>query len=99
MSQNSRNFVQVVHASDAIVQRTDESTWQNATPCQGWTVTDLLEHQCVVLRGIAAVASSRQMVVPMSDLLVASGRTGSVVPVADDAVLLDRCIALAGRQV
>jgi uncharacterized protein (TIGR03086 family) len=184
MSQNSRNFVRAVHAFDAVVQRTDVSAWQNATPCEGWTAIDLLEHQCAVLNGVAAVASSGQMaaptppvdmsdpqaawretrdtlltaldqqgvlgkqgpfwfnaatvdemigivmwdavthawdlaqavgqdhalddalvqacydvVAPMSDMLVDSGRTGPVVPVADDAPILDRYLGLVGRQV
>ena len=64
MSQNSRNFVQAVHAFDAVVQRTDAAAWQNATPCEGWNATDLLEHQCAVLNGVAAVASSGQMAAP-----------------------------------
>lgn len=183
MSQNSRNFVRAVHAFDAVVQRTDASAWQNATPCEGWTATDLLEHQCAVLNGVAAVASSGQMaaptpppdvsdpqaawretrdtlltaldqqgvlgqqgpfwfdaatvddmigivmwdavthawdlaqavgqdhgldnalvqscydlVGPMSDMLVESGRTGPVVPVADEAPILDRYLGLVGRR-
>jgi len=64
MSQNSRNFVQAVHAFDAVVQRTDDSAWQNATPCEGWSALDLLEHQCAVLNGVTAVASSGQMAAP-----------------------------------
>jgi len=58
MSQNSRNFVQAVLAFDAVVQRTDDNAWQNATPCEGWTAADLLEHQCAVLNGVTAVATS-----------------------------------------
>ena len=99
MSQSARNFAQGVHASDAIVQRTDELTWQNPISCEDRAATDLLGHRCTVLHGIAAVASSGQMVVPMSDMLVAGGHTGHAVAVADDAALLDRCIAPFGRQV
>ena len=84
MSQNSRNFAQGVHASDAIVQRTDELTWQNPISCEDKAATDLLGHRCTVLHGIAAVASSGQMVVPMSDMLVAGGHTGHAVAVVDD---------------
>lgn len=183
MSQNSRNFVQAVHAFDAVVQRTDASAWQNATPCEGWSATDLVEHQCAVLNGVAAVASTGQMaaptppadmsdpraawtqtrdnvlsaldqkgvlnqqgpfwfnaatvddmvgivmwdavthtwdlaqavgqahgldpalvqtchdvVAPMSDMLVESGRTGPVLEVAADAPILDRYLGLVGRQ-
>ena len=64
MSQNSRNFVQAVLAFDAVVQRTDDNAWQNATPCEGWTAADLLEHQCAVLNGVTAVATSGKMAGP-----------------------------------
>jgi len=183
MSQNSRNFVHAVHAFDAVVQRTDASAWQNATPCEGWTATDLLEHQCAVLNGVTDMAASGQIakptppvdmsdpraawretrdnllatldtqgtlgqhgpfwfnaqtiddtigivmwdavthawdlaqavgehhglddalvqacydvVAPLSDMLVESGRTGPVIEVAADAPILDRYLGLVGRQ-
>ncbi len=64
MSQNSRNFVQAVHAFDAVVQRVDPSAWQNETPCEGWSATDLLEHQCTVLNGVTAMALTGEMTPP-----------------------------------
>lgn len=184
MSKNSRQFVQAVLAFDAVVQRTDPSAWQNATPCEGWTAVDLLEHQCAVLNGVTAVASTgamaaptppadmsdpsavwqttrdnvlealdksgvlaqqgpfwfgaetvddmigivkwdpvthawdlaqavgeahglddalvqacHEVVAPLSDMLVDSARTGPVVEIAADAPVLDRYLALVGRQV
>jgi len=183
MSKNSRNFVQAVNAFDAVVQRTAVDAWQNDTCCDGWTATQLVEHQCAVINGITAMASSGQMakptppedmsdpvaawnqtrdnvlealdqqgvlnqqgpfwfnaatiddtigivmwdavthtwdlatavgqehalddglvqaaydvVAPMSDMLVETGRTGPVIPVADDAPILDRYLGLVGRQ-
>jgi len=183
MSLNSRRFVQAVLAFDAVVQRTDASAWQNATPCEGWNASDLLEHQCAVLNGVAAMAASGEMakptppadmsdpqavwrntrdtvignldqqgvlaqqgpfwfgaetiddvvgvvmwdavthtwdlaqatgqshglddqlvqachdvVAPMSDMLVETERTGPVLEVAADAPILDRYLALVGRQ-
>lgn len=183
MSQNSRDFVQAVHAFDAVVRRTDATSWKNETPCDGWTALDLLEHQCAVLNGVTAVANTGQMaapmppadmsdpqaawsetrdkllasldrqgalaqqgpfwfnaatvddmigvvmwdaathawdlaqavgqdhglddalvqacydvIAPMSDMLVESGRTGPVVEVAADAPILDRYLGLVGRQ-
>lgn len=183
MSQNSRNFAKAVLAFDAVVQRTDAGSWQSATPCEGWNATDLVQHQCAVLNGVAAVASTGAMakptppedmsdpvavwaetrdnvlasldqqgvlhqqgpfwfnaatvddmigivmwdavthtwdlaqavgvdhgledslvqachdvVAPMSDMLVETGRTGPVVEVAADAPILDRYLALVGRQ-
>lgn len=183
MSQNSRNFVRAVLAFDAVVQRTDAGAWGNDSPCEGWTATDLLQHQCAVLNGVAAVAASGEMakptppedmtnpvavwqetrdnvlttldqqgvlqqegpfwfnaatvddmigivmwdavthtwdlaqavgvdhgledsllqashdvVAPMSDMLVETSRTGPVLDVAADAPILDRYLALVGRQ-
>lgn len=183
MSVNSRRFVQAVHAFDAVVQRTDAASWQNATPCEGWNAAELLEHQCAVLNGVAAMASSGEMakptppadmsdpqatwkttrdtllasidqqgvlgqqgpfwfgaetiddvvgvvmwdavthtwdlaqatnqhhgldndlvqacydvVAPMSDMLVETGRTGPVLEAAADAPILDRYLALVGRH-
>lgn len=183
MSLNSRRFVQAVLAFDAVVQRTDASAWQNDTPCEGWNAADLLEHQCAVLNGVAAMAASGEMakptppsdmsdpqaawkntrdtvlenldqqgvlaqqgpfwfgaetmddvvgvvmwdavahtwdlaqatgqhhgldddlvqachdvIAPMSDMLVETKRTGPVLEVAADAPILDRYLALVGRQ-
>lgn len=183
MSKNSRNFVQAVHAFDAVVQRTAASDWQKDTPCEGWNAAQLLEHQCAVLNGVGAVASTGQMakptppadmsdphaawtetrdallsaldqkgvlaqegpfwfgaatvddmigvvmwdavthtwdlaqavgqdpalddalvqacydvVAPMSDMLVETGRTGAPLSCAADAPILDRYLALVGRQ-
>lgn len=183
MSQNSRTFVQAIHAFDAVVQRCDAASWSKDTCCDGWTAADLVEHQCAVVNGVAAVASTGQMakptppedmtdpvaawsqtrdsvlealdqsgvlaqqgpfwfnaatvddmigivmwdlvthtwdladavgqahglddvlvqkaydvVAPMSDMLVESGRTASPLDVAADAPILDRYLALVGRQ-
>ena len=161
----------------------EDGDWSAATPCEGWSSTDLVQHQCAVLNGVAAVANTGAMaapsapedmsdpmavwqstrdavlesldrqgvlaqegpfwfraptvddmigivvwdavthtwdlataigqphglddalvqaaydaVEPMSDMLVESGRTGPVIEIADDAPLLDRYLALVGRQ-
>lgn len=64
MSENLRNFVQAVHAFDAVVRRTHADDWQNATPCEGWNASDLLQHQCAVLNGVAEVARTGAMAAP-----------------------------------
>ena len=80
MSQNLRNFVQAVHSFDAVVRRIDTGAWQNATPCEGWNATDLVEHQCAVLNGVTAMAKSGEMAKPtapsdMSDPVAAWTQT------------------------
>ncbi len=64
MSQNSRNFTQAVLAFDAVVQRTSADAWQNDTCCDGWNAAQLVEHQCAVLNGVAAMANSGEMAKP-----------------------------------
>jgi uncharacterized protein (TIGR03086 family) len=183
MSTNLRLFTQAVYAFDAVVRRTADDQWSAATPCEGWDARDLLQHQCAVLNGVAAMAASGEMakptppedmsdpqavwtetrdtllaaldqqgalaqegpfwfnkatiddtigfvmwdatthawdlaqatgqdaclddalvqavydaVAPVSDMLVESGRTGAVIEVADDAPILDRYLALVGRN-
>lgn len=183
MSQNLRRFVEAVYAFDAVVARTAGTDWQNATPCDGWNATDLLQHQCAVLNGVNAVASTGAMakpsppddmsdpqaawaatrdallatldqpgvlaqkgpfwfgaetvddmigvvvfdatghtwdlaqatgqphglsdglaqacydaVEPLSDMMVETGRTGPRIEIADDAPIVDRYLALVGRQ-
>ena len=58
MSDNLRLFTQAVYAFDAVVRRTADDQWSAATPCEGWDARDLLQHQCAVLNGVAAMAAS-----------------------------------------
>lgn len=46
----------------------------------------------------ALVQACYDVVAPMSDMLVESGRTGPVVEVASDAPILERYLGLVGRQ-
>lgn len=64
MSQNLRHFVEAVYAFDAVVRRTPADAWSNETPCEGWSATDLLQHQCAVLNGVCAMAKSGEMAAP-----------------------------------
>lgn len=183
MSENLRLFTEAVYAFDAVVRRTADDQWSAATPCEGWDARDLLQHQCAVLNGVAAMAETGHMarpsapedmsdpqavwtetrdnllsaldqqgalnqqgpfwfdkatiddtigfvmwdatthawdlaqatgqdaclsdslveavydvVAPMSDMLAESGRTSGAIEVADDAPILDRYLALVGRN-
>lgn len=64
MSKKLRKFTEAVYAFDAVVRRTGDDQWGADTPCEGWTAADLLEHQCAVLNGVAAVATSGEMAKP-----------------------------------
>ncbi len=64
MSQNLRNFTAAVYGFDAVVQRMPADAWDAASACEGWSGRDLLQHQCAVLNGVAAVAASGKMAAP-----------------------------------
>ncbi len=64
MSQNLRNFTAAVYGFDAVVQRMPAEAWDAESACEGWSGRDLLEHQCAVLNGVTAVASTGQMAGP-----------------------------------
>lgn len=64
MSENLRSFTTAVYGFDAVVQRMPAEAWDAPSACEGWSGRDLLQHQCAVLNGVAAVASSGQMAAP-----------------------------------
>lgn len=64
MSENLRNFTTAVYGFDAVVQRMPADAWDAPSACEGWSGRDLLQHQCAVLNGVAAVASTGQMAKP-----------------------------------
>ena len=64
MSENLRNFTAAVYGFDAVVQRLPEEAWDAPSACEGWSGRDLLKHQCAVLNGVTAVASTGQMAAP-----------------------------------
>ena len=94
MSENLRNFVQAIYTFDAVVRRTAEDRLDAATPCESWNVTELIAHQCAVLNGVAAVASTGAMAKPtppedMSDVQTAwtATRDGVLAALDQDGVL------------
>jgi len=64
MSENLRRFTEAVYAFDAVVRRVDDGSWSASTPCEEWTASDLLQHQCAVLNGVTAMATSGEMARP-----------------------------------
>ena len=64
MSQNLRNFTAAVYGFDAVVQRMPDEAWDAPSACEGWSGRDLLQHQCAVINGVTAVATSGQMAGP-----------------------------------
>ena len=64
MSENLRQFTRGVYAFDAVVQRVPADAWGAGTPCPDWNATELVEHQCAVLNGVAAMAETGEMAPP-----------------------------------
>ena len=64
MSENLRNFTTAVYGFDAVVQRMPADQWDADCACDGWSARDLVQHQCAVLNGVAAVASTGAMAAP-----------------------------------
>lgn len=57
MSTNLRNYVRAVYAFDAVARRAPTDSWDNPSPCEGWTARHVLGHNVWVVRNITAGAS------------------------------------------
>ena len=64
MSQNLRDFTEAVYAFDAVVSRMPADAWEAPSACEGWDGRAVVEHQCAVLNGVTAIASTGQMARP-----------------------------------
>ena len=64
MSEQLRSFTRGIYAFDAVVQRVPDDQWEAQTPCPDWNATQLVEHQCAVLNGVATMAESGEMAAP-----------------------------------
>lgn len=64
MSQNLRDFTEAVYSFDAVVSRMPAEAWDADSACEGWSGRDLVQHQCAVLNGVTAIATSGQMARP-----------------------------------
>ncbi len=64
MSANLRVFTEAVYAFDAVVARMPADAWDNPSACEGWSGRDVVEHQCAVLNGVTAMATTGEMARP-----------------------------------
>ncbi len=64
MSDNLQTFTAAVYGFDAVVNRVPADGWDAASACEGWTARDLVQHQCAVLNGVAAIAQTGAMAKP-----------------------------------
>lgn len=56
VSENTRKYTKALFGFDAVVRRVDQSQWEAASPCEGWSARDVLAHNigmCAMIAGIA----------------------------------------------
>lgn len=64
MSQNLRDFTKALYGMDAVVARIPDDSWDNPSPCEGWSARDVVGHQVGVLDGVAHMAGGNDMILP-----------------------------------
>lgn len=64
MSENLRDFTKAIYGMDAVVRRIPEGSWDQDSPCEGWSARDVLGHQVGVLNGVAHMAGGNDMILP-----------------------------------
>ncbi|MCP4083855.1 MAG: TIGR03086 family protein [Actinomycetia bacterium] len=57
MSNNLRTYTKALYGFDATVARTTADQWSNASPCEGWTATDVVAHNIAMNDMIAGFCS------------------------------------------
>lgn len=93
MSNSRVNFTEAVYAADAVIGRITVDQLDNPTPCDEWTVRELVAHMCGPLAAITHMANTGQVADPTQpvagddpletweqcrrDLLVAIDRPGA----------------------
>ncbi|MEL7157223.1 MAG: maleylpyruvate isomerase family mycothiol-dependent enzyme [Actinomycetota bacterium] len=91
MSENLRAFTEAVYAFDAVVNRMPAEGWDAPSACEGWSGRDVVEHQCAVLNGVAAMAQTGAMTMPTPPADVSD-------PVATWRATRDELLAALDRQ-
>ncbi len=64
MTQITRDFTRAVYTFDAVVHRVPDDKWDSDSTCEGWTLRDVLKHQCGVLDALTEVLRTGEMVPP-----------------------------------
>ncbi len=52
MSENLRNYVTAIIGLEHAIRNVDPSKWENASPCEGWTVRDVAGHAMAVVNNV-----------------------------------------------
>ena len=64
MSTSRLNFTEAIYAADAVIVRISADQLENPTPCDQWSVQELIAHMCGPLAAIAQMADTGQVADP-----------------------------------
>lgn len=64
MSTNSRNYLVALFGFDHVMRSVADGTWDNASPCEGWTARDVAGHAMAVMSNVAAMAGNGTKIDP-----------------------------------
>lgn len=96
MSDNTRALTRAIYTFDAVVKRVPPDAWSTASPCDGWSVLDVLGHQCGVLDALAHVLNTGERVFPEAAEITGDPLTGwiatrdRVLEAMDTSTVLDK---------
>lgn len=87
MSENLRKYVQSVYALDAVVNRVPAGTWDNASPCDGWTAREVLGHTIWGMKRVTSIATATEGPAEQAEADVAGADPVATWQAARDTVL------------
>ena len=64
MSPQLLNYAAAVHSADAVIQQIEGDQWHAPTPCDDWSVSDVVTHLCAPMVAIRTMASTGQVAAP-----------------------------------
>lgn len=64
MSLHRRLFTKAIYGFDHVMRGVADSTWDNPSPCEGWTARDVVLHASGVLRYVESLARGADVVAP-----------------------------------
>ena len=93
MSLNHRNYTKAVYGFDHVMRGVNDSTWGNASPCEGWTARDVVLHAAGVLRYVESLARGAAVVPPGDEPRSAwAGARDAVLEALDQPGALERVV-------
>lgn len=82
MTSNRQRYLTALFGLDAVIRRVPGDAWPNASPCEGWTTRDVVDHNLFLVRTVQGMAEGRDAAAPRTD-------DDGLPPVVDDALALE----------